>query len=65
MAISRKSCRAGIQCGSAEAHPGAYGTVPRHETATPNEYFIIENHRQFGLDGHLPSSGLAVYRYDC
>ena len=63
MAVGRKGCRTEPQCGSAEAHSGDYGLVLTHETTKPNAYFTVENHSQFGLDGHLPSSGLAVY--DC
>ncbi len=43
---------------------GAYNTVWKHETTLPNEYFMIENRSQLGLDAHLPSSGLAIYHCD-
>ncbi len=43
---------------------GAYDTIWKHQTALPNEYFIVENRSQLGLDSHLPSSGLAVYHCD-
>lgn len=43
---------------------GDYAGVVRYETDRPNEYFILENRSQMGLDTHLPSSGLAVYHCD-
>ncbi len=42
----------------------SYNTIWKHETTLPNEYFIIENRSQLGLDSYLPSSGLAVYHCD-
>jgi len=50
--------------GTFEAQHGDYGTVLKYETQEPNEYFIVENRSQLGLDAHLPSSGLAVYHCD-
>lgn len=50
--------------GSYEAKHGDYDTVLIYNTYDDNEYFIIENRSQLGLDGHLPSSGLAVYHCD-
>jgi subtilisin-like proprotein convertase family protein len=50
--------------GEFEARHGDYGTVLKHETSRPNEYFVIENRSQLGLDSHLPASGLAVYHCD-
>lgn len=46
------------------ASHGAYNTVWKHQTTLPNEYFMIENRSQLGLDTHLPSSGLAIYHCD-
>ncbi len=46
------------------ASHGSYNTIWKHETTLPNEYFIIENRSQLGLDSYLPSSGLAVYHCD-
>ena len=48
----------------AEAVHGDYRSVLKFKTATPNEYFIVENRSKFGLDLHLPSSGLAIYHCD-
>ena len=50
--------------GDFEARHGDYSTVIKHETGKPNEFFIVENRSQLGLDTHLPSSGLAVYHCD-
>jgi len=50
--------------GTFEARHGDYGAVVKYETSKPNEYFIVENRSQLGLDRHLPSSGLAVYHCD-
>lgn len=50
--------------GELEARHGDYGSVLKYETNKPNEYFIVENRSQLGLDLHLPSSGLAVYHCD-
>ncbi len=51
--------------GNFEAHHGDYGTVFKYVfDDTPNEYFIIENRSQLGLDSYLPSTGLAVYHCD-
>jgi len=47
-----------------EACHSDYGTIIKHETDNPNEYFILENRTQLGLDSHLPDSGLAVYHCD-
>jgi M6 family metalloprotease-like protein len=50
--------------GVREAVHGAYDTVLKYKTGTPNEYFIVENRSKLGLDQHLPASGLAVYHCD-
>ncbi len=47
-----------------EARHGDYGTILRYQTDKPNEYFLIENRTQLGLDAYLPDSGLAVYHCD-
>lgn len=41
-----------------------YGTVMKYRTSSSNEYFIIENRSQLGLDEHLPSEGMAIYHCD-
>ncbi len=48
----------------ARAEHGAYDTVLKFATSTPNEYFLVENRAKIGLDRHLPSSGLAIYHCD-
>ena len=50
--------------GPFEVRHGDYGTVLKYETTEPNEYFIVENRSQLGLDRHLPASGLAIYHCD-
>lgn len=50
--------------GTYKAVHGAYGTVMKFRTSKPNEYFLVENRTQTGLDRALPSSGLAVYHCD-
>jgi M6 family metalloprotease-like protein len=52
------------QPGIKSAIHGDYGKVLKYPTDKLNEYFIIENRSQIGLDTHLPSSGLAVYHCD-
>jgi M6 family metalloprotease-like protein len=47
-----------------EARHGDYGTIMKYETNNPNEFFIVENRSQLGLDKYLPASGLAVYHCD-
>ncbi len=47
-----------------EVKQGDYGTLMKYETHQANEYFIIENRTQQGLDTYLPDSGLAVYHCD-
>ena len=47
-----------------EVRHGDYGTILKYETDKSNEYFIIENRSQLGLDAHLPSNGLAVFHCD-
>lgn len=44
--------------------PEDYGTIYRHKTNKPNEFFLIENRPARGLDAHLPDTGLAVYHCD-
>ena len=50
--------------GNFDAAHGAYDTVLKYRTTSPNEYFIVENRSKIGLDAFLPSSGLAVYHCD-
>ena len=50
--------------GTFHAAHGAYDTVFFFPGATKNEYFLIENRSQLGLDAHLPAGGLAVYHCD-
>ncbi|HET7112630.1 MAG TPA: M6 family metalloprotease domain-containing protein, partial [Pyrinomonadaceae bacterium] len=52
------------QPGVKEARHGDYRTLMKFPTDKFNEYFIVENRTQMGLDQHLPSSGLAVYHCD-
>jgi hypothetical protein len=53
------------QGGRFEAAHGDYATVMKYKTSKPNEHFIVENRAQLEHDGHLPSSGLAVYHCLC
>jgi M6 family metalloprotease-like protein len=41
-----------------------YSTVYCFETDEINEYFLVENRHNIGLDTHLPSDGLAIYHCD-
>ncbi len=50
--------------GKITASHGSYNKVWKHQTALPNEYFMIENRSQLGLDEHLPADGLAIYHCD-
>ncbi len=50
--------------GTYSAEHGRYDTVMKFETDKANEYFIVENRSNLGLDAHLPSSGLAVLHCD-
>jgi subtilisin-like proprotein convertase family protein len=43
---------------------GDYGTVYKYRTTRANEYFMIENRLQLGMDRALPANGLAVYHCD-
>lgn len=47
-----------------EVKQANYGTLMKYETHRANEYFIIENRTQQGLDTYLPDSGLAIYHCD-
>lgn len=47
-----------------EIRHGEYDTIYKYETDKPNEYFLVENRSQLGLDAHLPSNGLAVLHCD-
>jgi M6 family metalloprotease-like protein len=50
--------------GRYKAVHGDYGTVMKYRTNHSNEYFIIENRSNRGLDTYLPSGGLAIYHCD-
>ncbi|MDD4653548.1 MAG: proprotein convertase P-domain-containing protein, partial [Methanothrix sp.] len=50
--------------GEYQANHGDYNTLMIYNTGNENEYFIVENRAALGLDGYLPSSGLAVYHCD-
>ena len=50
--------------GEYSARHGDYGSVIKYETDRDNEYFLVENRTQIGLDTHLPDGGLAVYHCD-
>ena len=50
--------------GTYTAEHGRYDTVMKFSTDKANEYFIVENRTDLGLDSHLPSSGLAVLHCD-
>lgn len=50
--------------GPVEVKHGDYKTIHKHKTTRENEYFIVENRSKIGLDGGLPSSGLAVLHCD-
>ena len=50
--------------GKFTATHGAFNTIWKYPTSIPNEYFLVENRSQIGLDAHLPSRGLAIYHCD-
>ncbi len=50
--------------GKFTASHSAFNTIWKYGTSIPNEYFLVENRSQIGLDAHLPSSGLAIYHCD-
>jgi len=50
--------------GSYQALHGDYRTALFYPSRKYNEYFLIENRSQLGLDRDIPSSGLAVYHCD-
>lgn len=50
--------------GRYEAKHGDYGTVFVYKTDKENEFFLVENRFKDGLDGYIPSSGLAIYHCD-
>ncbi|HEX6045935.1 MAG TPA: M6 family metalloprotease domain-containing protein [Pyrinomonadaceae bacterium] len=52
------------QPGQKQAQHGDYRTLIKFPTDKINEYFLVENRTNLGLDQHLPSSGLAVYHCD-
>lgn len=50
--------------GDYQAPHGDYNTALVYESRKYNEYFLIENRSQIGLDKDIPSSGLAIYHCD-
>lgn len=50
--------------GTYSVEHGRYDTVMKFGTDKANEYFIVENRSNLGLDAHLPSSGLSVLHCD-
>ncbi|WP_292390449.1 M6 family metalloprotease domain-containing protein [Methanosarcina sp. UBA5] len=50
--------------GEYKAEHGDYKTALIFKSRKPNEFFLIENRSQLGLDKYIPSSGLAVYHCD-
>ncbi len=50
--------------GTYRAEHGKYSQIMKFSTEKANEYFIVENRTQLGLDTHSPSSGLAVLHCD-
>jgi M6 family metalloprotease-like protein len=50
--------------GGFEARHGDYATIMKYETDKANEFFLVENRSQLGLDAYLPAGGLAVYHCD-
>ncbi len=50
--------------GTYEAEHGNYGIIYKYKTRNKNEYFVIENRSNLGLDKYLPSSGLGIYHCD-
>lgn len=50
--------------GTYTAEHGDYSTLLKFTTDKPNEYFIVENRTNLGLDSHLPSTGLSIMHCD-
>ncbi|WP_455204840.1 M6 family metalloprotease domain-containing protein [Kaarinaea lacus] len=50
--------------GAFTAMHGNYGVAMRYSTPVPNEYFLVENRANVGLDEFLPDGGLAIYHCD-
>ncbi|HSD59087.1 MAG TPA: M6 family metalloprotease domain-containing protein [Methanotrichaceae archaeon] len=50
--------------GEYQALHGNYNTAMIYESRKINEYFLVENRSQIGLDEYIPASGLAVYHCD-
>jgi M6 family metalloprotease-like protein len=50
--------------GEYQALHGDYSTAMVYESRKFNEYFLVENRSQLGLDEYIPSSGLAIYHCD-
>jgi M6 family metalloprotease-like protein len=45
-------------------HPATQGVTYKLNTATPNEYFLIENRQKTGWDSYIPASGMLIYHVD-
>jgi M6 family metalloprotease-like protein len=50
--------------GEYQALHGDYNTAMIFESRKINEYFLVENRSQIGLDEYIPASGLAIYHCD-
>ncbi len=50
--------------GEYQALHGDYSTAMIYQSRKINEYFLIENRSQLGLDEYIPSSGMAIYHCD-
>ncbi len=50
--------------GEYQALHGDYGTAIVYESRKFNEYFLIENRSQIGLDEYIPAGGLAIFHCD-
>jgi len=45
-------------------NPATQGASYRINTATANEYFLLENRQKQGFDQYIPASGLLIYHVD-
>ena len=46
------------------ANPANDTIILKYTTATPNEYFLIENKQKTGWDEYVPASGMLIYHID-
>jgi len=58
--VTTLSSAAKVTVRSAVTNPDLF----RINTATPNEYFLIENRQKIGFDSALPGNGLIIYHVD-